>query len=67
MRTPYLRLTLQGCSLKLCHLSVVSGPPSFSLISVVANKQGVIGGESMNGTDRTSDRMINDLPFGGRD
>jgi hypothetical protein len=60
MRTAHLKLTLQGCSLELCHLSFVSGPPSFSLTSVVANEQGGDGGESVDGTDRTSDRMIND-------
>jgi hypothetical protein len=67
MRTPYLRLTLQSCNLALCHLSFISDPLSSSLTPVVANKQGGIRGESMNGTDRTSDRMINDPPFGGGD
>jgi hypothetical protein len=36
------------------------------LISVVANEQGVDGGESVDGTDRMSDSMINDPLFGGR-
>jgi hypothetical protein len=65
MHTPHLKLTLRGRSLELCHLSFVSGPPSFSLTSVVANEQGGDGGESVDGTDRMSDRMINDLLFGG--
>jgi hypothetical protein len=42
MRIPHLRLTLQGCSLKLCHLSLVSDPPSSLLTSVIANEQGVM-------------------------
>jgi hypothetical protein len=29
----------------------------------VANKQGVIRGESVNSTDRTSDSMLNDALF----
>jgi hypothetical protein len=67
MRISHLKLTLQGCSLALCHLSFVYDPPNFSLTSVVANEQGGDRGGSVNGTYRTSDRMINDLPFGSRD
>jgi hypothetical protein len=61
MRTFYLKLTLQGCILELCSLNFVSDLPSSLLTSVVANEQGGDGGESIDGTDRTSDRMINDL------
>jgi hypothetical protein len=60
MHTPELKLTLQGCSLQFCHLSFVSDPPSSSLAFVVANEQGGDGGESVDGTDRTSDSMVND-------
>jgi hypothetical protein len=65
MRTPYLKLTLQGCSLELCHFSFVSDPPSSLSTFVVANEQGGDGGELVDGTDRMSDSMINDTLFGG--
>jgi hypothetical protein len=65
MRIGYLKLTLQSCSLELCHLSFVSNPPSFLLTSVVAEEQGGDGEESVDGTNRTSDSMINDKLFGG--
>jgi hypothetical protein len=65
MRTPYLMLTLQSCSLELCYLDVVSDPPTYSLTSVVANEQGGDGGELFNWSNRTSDSMTNDLLFGG--
>jgi hypothetical protein len=65
MRTPYLKLTFQSCSLELCHLGFVSDPPSFLLTLVVASKQGGDRGESVDGTNRTSDSMINDKLFGG--
>jgi hypothetical protein len=42
MCIPYLRLTLQGYSLKLCYLSLVSNLLSSLLTSVIANEQGVI-------------------------
>jgi hypothetical protein len=65
IRTAYLKLTLQSCSLERCHVSFVSNPPSFLLPSVVAEEQGGDGGESVNGTNRTSDSIINDKLFGG--
>ena len=65
MRTPHLELTSRGCNLGLCHLGFVSDPPSSLLISVVANEQGVDGGESVNDTDRMSDSMTIDPLFGG--
>jgi hypothetical protein len=65
MRTPHLKLTLQGRSLKRCYLYFVSGPPSFPLTSVVANEQGGDEGEPVDGTNRMSDSMINDPLFGG--
>jgi hypothetical protein len=64
MRTAYLELTLQSCSLERC-LSFVSDPPSFLLPSVAAKEQGGDGGESVDSTNRTSDSMINDKLFGG--
>jgi hypothetical protein len=63
MHTPYLKLTLQGLSLELCHLYFLSGPPSSSLTSVVANEQGGDGGESVDSIDRMSDSMINNTLF----
>jgi hypothetical protein len=65
MRTPHLRLILQGRDLKLCHLNFVSNPPSSLLTFVVANEQGGDRGESVDGTDRISDSMINDPLFAG--
>jgi hypothetical protein len=65
MRTPHLKLTLQGYSLELCHLSCVSDPPSSLLTSVIANEKGAEGGESVDGTDRTSNSMVNNALFGG--
>jgi hypothetical protein len=67
MRTPRLKLTLQSCNLALCHLSFISDPLSSLLTSVVANEQGGDGGGLVDGTDRTSDRMINNPPFGDGD
>jgi hypothetical protein len=61
MHTPHLKLTLQSRSLKLCHFGFVSNPSTSLLTPVVANEQGGDGGESVDGTDSTSDRMINDL------
>lgn len=65
MHTPHLKLTFRGCSLELCYLSFVSDLPSSLLTSVVANEQGVDGGESVDGTDRMSNSMINNPLFGG--
>jgi hypothetical protein len=65
MRTPHVKLILRGRSLELCHLNLVSDPPSSLLTSVVANEQGGDGGESVDGTDRMSDSMINDPLFAG--
>jgi hypothetical protein len=67
MRTPYLKLTFSGCSLELYYLGIVFILPSSLLTSVVANKQGGSGGESVNGTDRTSGSIINNLLFSGGD
>jgi hypothetical protein len=60
MRNPHLKLILRGRGLELCHLDFVSDPPSSLLTSVVANEQGGDGEESVDGTDRMSDSMIND-------
>jgi hypothetical protein len=64
MHTPHLKLTFLGCSLKLCHLSFFLSPPSSLLTSVVANEQGVDKGESVAGTDRMSDSIVNNTLFG---
>jgi hypothetical protein len=64
MRTAYLKLTLQSCSLELCHLGFISGLPSSSLKSVVANEPGGNRGELVNSIHRMSDSIINNLLFG---
>jgi hypothetical protein len=48
------------CCLTLCHVGFLSSPPSSSQIETVANKQGGIRAESINGTDSTGDSIISD-------
>jgi hypothetical protein len=63
MLTPHLKLILRGSSLKLCYLEFVSDPPNSLLTSVVANEQGGDREESVDGTDRMSDSVINNPLF----
>ena len=65
MSTPHLKMTFRGRKFELCYLGFVSNPPSSLLTSVVADEQGVVGGESVDGTDRMSDSMVNDPLFCG--
>ena len=57
MRIVHLRLIFKARNLDLCYLVFPFSPPSLLGVYTVANEQGGVEGESIGGTDITSDGM----------
>jgi hypothetical protein len=55
------------CIFDLGYLDFLSNPPSYVEVYIIANKQGGIRGQAMDGNDRMSDSVANNtsLSVGG--
>jgi hypothetical protein len=59
----HLNLTFQGYSLTLCSSVSLSSVLSSLQVCGVVNRQGVVGQEAANSTDKTGDSTVNDVLF----